>query len=221
MVSVAHGLDRRIPSICPLETIIIQQKAHKLSWRNCWVGIVDMDGNLLMNILERSTLLEIRFDNGLQPCAGHEVFLNQAQFFSFVTRIVWIENGCDILYPSTGFNCWIVQFIFFWDFNIPKTEIVDIVIAKANLRHVIRNGPQGFRMLINRHNSAFFIGTEVNIAKDFDIHNAVILTSFPDIAQTAKPIVWNFHLIAIYDSLLEKTVAIANSISKSWIACCS
>ena len=171
-----------------------------------------------MNILERTTLLEVGFDNGLQTCTGHEVFLDQAQLFSFVARVVWIENSSDILHPATSFNGRIIQFMLFWDFNIPKPEIVDSVIAKANLRHIVRNRPQDFGILIKWHNPALFIGMEGNISEDFDINNIMVLTGFPDIAQTAKPSIRNFYLIAIYDALLKEAIAIANPISKSWIA---
>ena len=218
MVGIAHGFNRSIPSICPFQVVLIHQETHKFSRCNRWVGIVDMDRDLLMNILERTTLLEVGFDNGLQTCTGHEVFLDQAQLFSFVARVVWIENGSDVLHPATSFNGRIVQFILLWNFNIPKPEIVDIVIAKANLRHIVRNGPQGFGILIKRHNPALFIGMEGNISEDFNINNIMVLTGLPDIAQTAKPSIRNFYLIAIYDALLKEAIAIANPISKSWIA---
>ena len=171
-----------------------------------------------MNILERTTLLEVGFDNGLQTCTSHEVFLNKAQLFSFIARVVWIENRSDVLHPATSFNGRIVQFILLWNFNIPKPEIVDIVIAKANLRHIVRNGPQGFGILIKRHNPALFISMEGDISEDFNIDNIMVLTGLPDIAQTAKPSIRNFYLIAIYDALLKESIAIANPISKSWIA---
>ncbi len=59
---------------------------------------------------------------------------------------------------------------------------------------------------------------EGNISKDFNIDNIMVLTGLPDIAQTAKPSIRNFYLIAIYDALLKEAIAIANPISKSWIA---
>ena len=69
-----------------------------------------------------------------------------------------------------------------WNFNIPKPEIVDSVIAKANLRHIVRNGPQDFGILIKWHNPALFIGMEGNISEDFNINNIMVLTGLPDIA---------------------------------------
>ena len=182
MVGIAHGLNRSIPSICPFQIILIHQETHKFSRCDSWVGIVDMDRDLLMNILERATLLEVGFDNGLQTCTGHKVFLNQAQLFSFVARIVWIENGSDILHPATSLNGRIVQFMLLWNFNIPKPEIVDIIIAKANLRHIVRNSTQGFGILIKWHDPALFIGMEGNISEDFNINNIMVLTGLPDIA---------------------------------------
>ena len=84
-----------------------------------------------MDILERTTLLEVGFDNGLQTGTGHKVFLNQAQLFSFVARVVWIENGSDVLHPATRLNGRIVQFmllyIYFassWAFMLDQSHIM-------------------------------------------------------------------------------------------------
>ena len=71
---------------------------------------------------------------------GYQVEIPDAWFGSLGN--VWIENSSDVLHPATSFNGRIIQFMLFWDFNIPKPEIVDSVIAKANLRHIVRNRPQ-------------------------------------------------------------------------------
>ena len=190
VVSVAHSLNSRIPSIFPWKTIFIKEKTHEFSWCNRRVGIIDVNRYFFVDIFQWQAHLEVRFDDCLETGTCHKVLLNQTQFFTFNCWIIWIKNGSNIFHTTACFQCWVIQLIFFRNFNIPKAKIVNHTIFITNLRHIIRYGTKDLSILISWDKATIFIAFKNYITKEFHIDNIVVFTCFPNITCRTKPTIW-------------------------------
>ena len=190
VVSVAHGLNSRIPCIFPWKTVFIKEETHEFSWCNRRVSIIDVNRYLFVDIFQWQAHLEVRFDNGLETCTCHEVFLNQTQFFTFNRCIIWIKNGCNIFHTTASFKSRVIQFVFFRNFYIPKTKVVNHTILITDLWHIVRHSTKNLSILISWNKTTIFVTFKDNITKEFYIDNIMVFTCFPNISCWTKPTIW-------------------------------
>ena len=95
MVRVCTGLCRNLPCLIPAKAFHIHQNSHQL--RNSYgrVGIIQLEGNLLIQLRNIIVLFFIFCNCSLYACRNKEILLFQTQLFSFVMIIVRIQNLYD------------------------------------------------------------------------------------------------------------------------------
>ena len=105
MIGVSDGPDGNIPGGLPREAFFIHEDAHQLGDDQSRMGIVDVDGNVLIETIETfSVFFLIMADNTLDAGRYEEVFLHQAQArrLGAVIGIEETGNLLDAVFVAEG-----------------------------------------------------------------------------------------------------------------------
>ena len=75
MVGISTGLCRNLPRLIPGEIILIHEDSHKLCHRYRRMGVVELEGNLLIELSDVSVLTHILGNCLLNGSGNKEVLL--------------------------------------------------------------------------------------------------------------------------------------------------
>ena len=173
-------------------------------------------------------LFFITLDQCLQTCGNEEVLLFQSQFFSRIMIVVRIQYLDDRLRKVLLLNRFVIissvkriQLEVCDRFRIPDTQCVHDMISISYDRHIIRDRKYRLKIFLDKFVSS---GLRISFKPYFsaETHFFCILVSaqFKRIA-IFKPVIRCFHLITVFDLLLEHAVAIPDSASiRRIVQCC-
>ena len=75
MVGVSTGLGGNFPCLIPGEVILIHQYTHKLCDSHGRVGIVELEGNFLIELADIAVVAHVLLYSLLNGCADEEILL--------------------------------------------------------------------------------------------------------------------------------------------------
>ena len=101
MVSICTGLSRYIPCLIPFQTFLIHQDSHKLCDSHGRVGIVQLEGCLLIELTDIGMFLLIFCDRFLNTCRYEEILLFQTKLFTCHMVVIRVQHlyqvTCQVL----------------------------------------------------------------------------------------------------------------------------
>ena len=188
---------------CLVEGIAVfrqHQLAHQFRHGDDRMGVVQLDGKLVCQVVQRAVNCLVLFQNVLERCGAEEILLFQPQLFAFPGVVVRIENTGDILCID-GLSGSLQVLLLIEQVEVecmhrlclPEAEIADVPGLAADHRHIIRHGTNGLSL-------------------EFHQNSILVPAHRPGIA-VAHPVVRHFLLESVLEVLLEQTVLVADAIA--------
>ena len=66
VVGVAEGVGGDVPGLVPAEAVLVDEQAHELGDADRGVGVVELDGPLLVEVMQCASGVEVEADHVLQ-----------------------------------------------------------------------------------------------------------------------------------------------------------
>ena len=217
VIGVSAGLGGDLPRFLPGQIIIIHQHTHQLCNRYRRMGIVQLERNLLIELMDIVMLSHVLLYSFLYGCGDEEVLLLQTQLFTCIVIVVGVQNlydiTCQVLLLYRLLVITLVKGIqleALYRLRIPDTQGVYNAIAITHDGEIKRNRLNGLIALLGKYVSAVLIGMHTDIATEF--HNFRILRSAQFERITIhQPVIGNLYLITVADFLLEHTITITDT----------
>ena len=217
VVGVSTGLGGDLPRFLPGQIIIIHQHTHQLCDSYGRMGIVQLEGNLLIELMDIVMLSHVLLNCFLYGCGDEEVLLLQTQLLTCIVIVVGVQNLYDVTCQVLLFYRLLVialikgiQLEALYGLRIPDTQGVYNAIAITDDGEIKRNRLNGLIALLGKYVSAVLIGMHTDIATEF--HNFRILRSAQFERITIhQPVIGNLYLITVAYLLLEHTITITDT----------
>ena len=146
MVGISTCFCGNCPCIVPAKTFLIHKDTHQFGNSHGRMGIVHLEGNLLMKLSDIVMCLLIFLNSSLQACGNKEVLLFQTKLFTgslVVIRIKYVYDIlCQVLLLNSLFIITLVKRVktkFLDCSSIPDTQSVYHIVFITNDRHIVRN----------------------------------------------------------------------------------
>ena len=98
VVGVGEGRAGDLPGLVPVHAVLVDQQAHQLGHGDRRVGVVELDGELLVEARPgRPASLDAGADHVLQRAGDEEVLLLQPQLLARLGLVVGVEHLGDVL----------------------------------------------------------------------------------------------------------------------------
>mmetsp|Transcript_1165 Transcript_1165/g.3729 ORF Transcript_1165/g.3729 Transcript_1165/m.3729 type:complete len:431 (+) Transcript_1165:2411-3703(+) len=212
VVGVRQGLLRDLPGLVELQSVDVNQKPHQLRDGNGRMGIVHLEAGLLRELLEVAVLLQETSQSVLERGCDEEVLLLQTKLLSFLSGVVRVQDGHDLVSLPLVKDGLIVlagierlQVELLHGFAVPQPEIRrgrgaipwDRDVASDGL-HVLGRGPRPIaHRSVKAHGEAD--GRPTNL---------------PRVSGLGNPLVRDLHLLSVRgNALLEHTVAVTDTVA--------
>ena len=95
VVGVGKGIGHDVPRLIPAVAAVIEQNAHQLRHSERRVGVVDVDGDLLVQVIERAVNAHVVVDDIADRCRAEEILLTQTERLALQMVVVRIEHLGD------------------------------------------------------------------------------------------------------------------------------
>mmetsp|Transcript_21532 Transcript_21532/g.83660 ORF Transcript_21532/g.83660 Transcript_21532/m.83660 type:complete len:662 (+) Transcript_21532:1047-3032(+) len=92
VIGVGHGLAGDLPGLVPAQALLVQQQPHQLGGRQRGVGVIQVDGVRLAQVVQRAEFTQMARHQVLQRGADQEGLLLQAQLAAGLGRVVRVEH---------------------------------------------------------------------------------------------------------------------------------
>ena len=218
VVGVGHRLGGDAPGFVPVHAGVVDEDAHQLRDHQGGMGVVDLDDVLLVEVLQRAVDLQVLGRDGLHRGGDEEVLLLEPQGLALQMVILGIEDlgdglrhglllgGLQILAPGEQRH---IQRL--GGTGVPQPQHVHVVRTVAGDLHVAGHCPDHRGVLVD-HVQVAVVPELPDGAAEADLLSLLGLGQQPGGAQPL-PVVGQFHLLALYDLLLEDAQLIADGIA--------
>ena len=92
MIGVGKSFSDQGPSLVPRHLFNVHQNTKKFQNRHCWVSIIELNHHFVGELIPSIVIPAITGDHVLQRAGYKKVLLNQAEFLSILSLIIWIKN---------------------------------------------------------------------------------------------------------------------------------
>ena len=218
MVRVSTGLCRYLPCLIPSKSFLIQKDTHQLC--NCYrrMGIVELEGSLLIKLADIAVCLLIFFHCCLNTRRNEEILLLQTKLLACIVVVIRVKNVNDILCKVLLLNRLLIitliegiQMEVRDRLCIPYTQGIYYVVIVSKDRHIKRYGT--YRLISFLDKVVFlllFIVLNAHIAAEFyDL--CILRTAKLERIAILEPVIRYFYLIAVLNFLLEHSVAVTDT----------
>ena len=220
MVGVAHDLRHDVPSVVPLELLLVDQDAHELGAAHGGVGIVGVDGHKLRQQLPvRAVLLLKGVEQAVDAGRYKQVLLLQAQQTAVLAGVVGVEDGADGLgLGALGVGQGVVATVEGLQIEVlldrlggPDAQLVDGLAGIAHDGDVVGDSQDVLRVHRAVERAAVLLKA-LNMATKLNGHGLVLTADLPGIA-VGEPLVGGLDLATVDDLLLKQAVAVAHAVA--------
>ena len=97
VVGVGQGLAGDVPGLIPAVVILIHQQAHQLGHAQRGVGVVDVDGHLVCQVVQGLVVPQMLFQDALHRGGHQQILLAQAQDLAGLVVVGGVEDLGDDL----------------------------------------------------------------------------------------------------------------------------
>ena len=105
MVGICTCLGSHFPCFIPCQTLFIQKDTHQFGNCYSWMSIIQLEGCFFIELTNVVMILLIFGNCFLYTCRNEEILLFQAQLFSCIVIIIWIQNFYDVACQVFLFYC--------------------------------------------------------------------------------------------------------------------
>ena len=216
VVGVGADLLDHIPGAIPRVEVLIHQDAHQLGDAEGGVGIVEVDGHLVGQVVQSAVDRHVVTDDGLHRSRAEEVLLGQTEELTLgmiVGGVQHLGNGIGVgsLLHSAGVLSLREQtHVEILDAaSLPETEAGHALGLGARDHHVVGNCLQLLGILVDDLHAAVILPLLVDVtAKAYG--KDTVGTGYQPHVTAGQPHVGQLYLNTVHDLLLEKTVLVAN-----------
>ena len=220
VVGVRDGLLRDLEGKVEVNALLVNQQAHELRAAHGGVGVVGVHAHVVAQVLPVVTKLAlVGAQDGLQASRDEQVLLLQAQNAAVLAGVVGVQNGGDGLRVGAELEgAGVVAVVEGVEVEVvvlglrpPQAQAVDLVLAVANDRHVVRDGLDELAALLGEPEAAILLVAH-HVAAKLHHHGGLVLASLPGEA-VLQPVVRQLHLAAALNALAEEAVAVAHAVA--------
>ena len=97
VVGIGHGMRGYIPRRLPVQPVLVHQQAHQLRNRDSRVGVVQLNGEIAMQIGQGPVLSFLDAKDMLQRAGDEEELLDQPQLLAPNLFVVWVKDLGNVL----------------------------------------------------------------------------------------------------------------------------
>jgi len=217
VVGVGEDLLADAECLVPVKAALVQQDAHHLGDGQCGVGVVQLDGDLVGQVLQRSVAGQVVLHDIADRSSGQEVLLAQAQDLALHVVIVGVQHlgdqlGVGVLahgsvvvaqretgHVKVGCLC------------LPQTQLGNALSVVALNVHVGGNSHDAVVVGVLDVVEAV-VPVLADLAVKTDLHGLIRVALEPDLAA-GQPVVGALLLPAVHDLLLEDAVLIQDGVA--------
>ena len=224
MVGVSAGLRRDLPCLVPAQVFLIQEDPHQLGHSHRRVGVVHMEGCLLIELTDIAVVLFILCNSFLYTCGNEEILLFQTKLFTCVMLICRIEDLNDVLcqvFLLNGIHVITlvegIQLEIHDSLCIPYTEGIYHTVVVTNDGNIKGNGTNGLIALLNEVVAVvFLIVLHTHITAEFYLFGVLRTAKLEGVA-VFQPVIRHLYLITVFNFLFEHSVTVTDATAISCI----
>ena len=217
VVGVGKDLAADVEGSVPLIAALIQQDAHHLGDGDGGVGIVQLDGDLVGQVVQRAVLVQVVLQDVCDGRGREEVLLAQAQDLALGMVVVGVEDLGDQLGRGRLADSRVVvagveaAHIKAGGLSLPQTQLGNTVGAVTGDIHIVGHGDNGVVVLILDVMEAALPGLD-GLAVKADLLGLIGMALDPDLTA-GQPVVSSLLLPAVHDLLLEDAVLVQDGVA--------
>ena len=219
VVGVGEDLLADAECLVPAKAALIQQDAHHLGDSQGGVGIVQLDGDLVGQILQRCVAGQVVLHDIADGSGRQEVLLTQAQDLALDVVVVGVQHLGDQLCIGVLAHCSVVVaqreagHIKVRGLGLPQTQLGNALAVVALNVHIRGHSHDAVVVGVLDVVEAV-VPVLVDLAVKADLHSLVRVALQPDLAA-GQPVVGTLLLPAVHDLLLEDTVLVQDGVTSA------
>ena len=219
VVGVGQGAAGDVPRLIPVVIVLIHQQAHQLGHAQGGMGVVDVDGHLVGQVVQAPVLPQVLSQNGLHRGGHQQILLAQAQPLALGVVVGGVEHlgndlrhgvplqGLGVIAPGEGGHIEALGGL-----GGPQHQGVDgLAVIPGNI-HLVGHRHDGLVVQVGGPEAAVVL-PGVDVSAEAHLHRLALVGHQPHVAH-AQPVVGELHLPAVHDLLLEDAELIADGIAR-------
>ena len=217
VVGVGEHLAADVEGGVPLIAALVQQDAHHLGDGNGRVGVVQLDGNLVSQIVQRAVLVQMVLQNVGDGGSREEILLAQTQDLALGVVVVGVEDLGDQLCGGRMADGRVVvagveaAHIKAGGLGLPQTQLGNAVGAVTGHIHVVGHGDDRVVVLVLYMVEAALPRLD-GLTVKADLLCLIGVALDPNLTA-GQPVVGSLLLPAVHDLLLEDAVLIQDGVA--------
>ena len=217
MVGVGEHPLADAEGLVPVKAALIQQDAHHLGDGQRGVGVVQLDGDLVGQVLQRSVAGQVVLYDIADRSSGQEVLLTQAQDLALNVVIVGVQHLGDELGVGVLAHSGVVVaqreagHIKVWGLCLPQTQLCNALSVVA--LHIHIGGDSHDAVVVGVLDVVeAVVPVLVDLAVKADLHSLIRVALQPHLTA-GQPVVGALLLPAVHDLLLEDAVLVQDGVA--------
>ena len=217
MVGVGEHLLADAEGLVPVKAALIQQDAHHLGDGQSGVGVVQLDGDLVGQVLQRSVAGQVVLHDIADRSSGQEVLLTQAQDLALNVVVVGVQHLGDELGVGVLAHGSVVVaqreagHIKVRGLCLPQTQLCNALSIVALHIHIGGDGHDAVVVGVLDIVEAV-VPVLVDLAVKADLHSLIRVALQPHLTA-GQPVVGALLLPAVHDLLLEDAVLVQDGVA--------
>jgi len=217
VVGVGEHLLADVEGFVPAKAALIQQDAHHLGDGQGGVGIVQLDGHLVGQVLQRGVAGQVVLHDVADGGSRQEVLLTQAQDLAFHMVVVGVQHLGDELGVGVLAHGGVVVaqreagHIKIGGLCLPQTQLGNALAVVALHIHVGGNGHDAVVVGVLDVVEAV-VPVLTDLAVKTDLHGLIRVALQPHLTA-GQPVVGTLLLPAVHDLLLEDAVLVQDGVA--------
>ena len=217
VVGVGEDLLADVECLVPAKAALIQQNAHHLGDGEGGVGVVQLDGDLVRQVLEGRIAGQVVLDDIADGCGRQEVLLAQAQDLALNMVIVGVQHLGDQLCIGVLAHCSVVVA----QREAGHIKVRGLCLPQAQLCNALAVVALHIHIRGNSHDAVVvgvldIVETVVPVLVDLAVkahfHSLIGVALQPDLTA-GQPVVGTLLLPAVHDLLLEDAVLVQDGVA--------
>ena len=220
VVGVGEGAAGDLPGGVPVEVFVIDQQPHQFGHGDRGMGVVELHGPVVRELLHRDAPLIETAQHVLQAAADKEVLLLEPQAPAFIGAVVGIEHFGDRFRVDLFFHRPVViadvegvEVEGFGRIGAPEPQPITGVHPKAQHGHIMGNADGVF--IGNPTHPMVLLVIEIGFgaAAKANKNSLIGLGNFPGPAGF-EPLISDLYLAAIANQLVEDAEFVADAVAR-------
>ena len=219
VVGITESAGDNVPCLLPVKALEIHKDTLELDNSQSRVGVVELDGDLVGELLPCALGLLETTDNVVEGSGNPEVLLLETKFLSAVEVVVGVEHGADGLGTLlVSDRVLVVAAIELLEVELsagslagPQSQVVGRRGGIAGNGDIVCDSLDDLAALPGSDGPAVVISALGDMAIELDIDGDIVTRELPGVE--VEPVVWHLDLVAVDDFLLEDTVAVPEAVT--------